>query len=194
MRPGEVVAPRSLLSHSLKRSRTQRRFRKLVNHLHAMMGAGLKPEYRGYYGQLILSRDAVAELGEVAEIRRAARAAGRELGWHVRTHVADDGLLLIIDDRDPPGEVRLLAGRRAAEAVSAVITGAQQSARLRRTSQDHQPSAPQGSDDPRRLVDATLTGELRQLHMRRSKQFSRAVLQAPEHASSWPDGATSAFS
>jgi hypothetical protein len=51
--------------------------------------------------------------------------------------VADDGLLLILDDRDPPEEVRLLAGRRAAEAVSAVITGAQQRARLRRTSQHH---------------------------------------------------------
>lgn len=125
----------------------ERRFRKLVDHLHAMMGACLKPEYRGYYGQLILSREAVAELGEVAEVRRAARAAGRELDWRVRTHVADDGLLLILDDRDPPEEVRLLAGRRAAEAVSAVITGAHQSARLRRTSQHHQPSAPQGSDD-----------------------------------------------
>ncbi|MFF0861419.1 hypothetical protein ACFYUV_06680 [Nonomuraea sp. NPDC003560] len=113
----------------------ERRFTKLVDQLKAMMTAGLKPEYRGFYGQLILTHDAVIELGELADLRRAARAAGRRLGWRVRTHVADNGTLFIIDDRDPPQEIRQLAGRRAAEAVSAVITRAQHEARMFRTSQ-----------------------------------------------------------
>ncbi|WP_336215082.1 hypothetical protein [Nonomuraea sp. LPB2021202275-12-8] len=172
----------------------ERRFRKLVDHLHETMGAGLKPEYRGYYGQLILSRDAVAELGEVAEVRRAARAAGHELGWRVRTHVADDGCCSssmtatrrrrygFWQDAEPPRPSQPSSPARStvpACAVPASITS-------------HLPL--KTPTIARRLVDATLTGELRQLHMRRSKQFSRAVLQAPEHASSRPDEATSAFS
>ncbi|MFC4014792.1 hypothetical protein ACFOY2_46755 [Nonomuraea purpurea] len=110
------------------------RFAKLVNQVKAMMSAGLKPEYRGFYGQLVLAREAVAELGEVAEVRRAARAAGRQLGWKARTHVTDEGTLFIIDDRDPPQEIRELAARRSAEAVSAVIANARAEARMLRTS------------------------------------------------------------
>ncbi|MFI6742892.1 VOC family protein [Nonomuraea sp. NPDC050451] len=72
--------------------------------------------------------------GEVAEVRRAARAMGRQLGRRVRTHVYDDGTVIIIDDRDPPQEVHELAARRSADAVSALITRAQAEARMRRTS------------------------------------------------------------
>lgn len=113
----------------------ERRFAKLVDQVQAMMTACLKPEYRGFYGQVVLNGDAVAELGGLAEVRRAARAAGRQLGWHVRTYAADTGTLVIMDDRDPPQEVRDLAARRAADAVSAVITRAQNEARMVRTSQ-----------------------------------------------------------
>ncbi|MFI6991764.1 hypothetical protein [Nonomuraea wenchangensis] len=74
--------------NSRKDELAQRRFAKLVNQLKAMMTANLRPEYRGFYGQLILDRDAVTDLGELADLRRAARAAGRQLGWHVRTNVA----------------------------------------------------------------------------------------------------------
>ncbi|SEN79124.1 hypothetical protein [Nonomuraea pusilla] len=112
----------------------ERRFAKLVDQIKAMMAAGLRPEYRGFYGQLILNQDAVTELGELADVRRAARAAGRRLGWHVRTHAADNGTLFVIDDRDPPQEIRELADRRAAEAVSAVISHAQAEARMLSTS------------------------------------------------------------
>jgi hypothetical protein len=42
--------------------------------------ARLKPEYRGFYGQLILNRAAVAKLGELADVRRKTRAAGHQLG------------------------------------------------------------------------------------------------------------------
>jgi hypothetical protein len=80
----------------------ERRFAKLVDQAQVMMSAGLKPDYRSFYGQLVLSLDAVAELGEVADVRRAVRAAGRRLGWKVATHASDDGTLFIIDDRDPP--------------------------------------------------------------------------------------------
>ncbi|MBE1582246.1 hypothetical protein ACFPOI_43985 [Nonomuraea angiospora] len=112
----------------------ERRFAKLVDQVKAMMVACLKPEYRGFYGQLILARDAMAELGDVAEVRRAARAAGGQLGWRVRTHVADDGTVIVIDERDPPQEVRELAARRSADAVSAVLARAQAEARMLRTS------------------------------------------------------------
>lgn len=125
-----------------------RRLAKLVDQVKAMMAAGLKPEYRGFYGQLLLTRDAVAELGELAEVRKAARAAGRQLGWQVRTQVSEDGTLLVMDERDAPEEIRMLAARRAAEATAAVFTRAQNEARMRRTSQ---PSTfPDQPDDPDR--------------------------------------------
>ncbi|MEV0602860.1 hypothetical protein AB0I82_26700 [Streptomyces sp. NPDC050315] len=60
---------------------SQRRYRNLVDYLEGLMRAGLKPEYGGYYGQLILSSDELAELGELDDVRRAAREAGRRLGW-----------------------------------------------------------------------------------------------------------------
>ncbi|MGN9779827.1 hypothetical protein ACTMTF_00270 [Nonomuraea sp. ZG12] len=173
----------------------ERRFRKLVDHLHATMDACLKPEYRSYYGQLILSCDAVAELGEVAEVRRAARAAGH-MSWAgvcvpmwLTTGCCSSSMTATRrrrygswQDAEPPRPSQLSSPARSrvpACAVPASITS-------------HLPLKTRTI--VRRLVDATLTGELRQLHMRRSKQFSRAVLQAPEHASSWPDEATSAFS
>ncbi|MEV0623529.1 hypothetical protein AB0I81_60150 [Nonomuraea sp. NPDC050404] len=128
---------------SRKDELAERRFAKLVDQVKAMMSARLKPEYHGFYGQLVLTRDAVTELGDAAEVRRAARTAGRRLGWQVRTHLADDETLVIIDDRDPPQEIRDLAARRAAEAVSAVITRAQAEARMRRTSApDTSPTCP----------------------------------------------------
>ncbi|MEV0386870.1 hypothetical protein [Nonomuraea sp. NPDC050643] len=120
---------------SQKDELAERRFAKLVDQVKAMMSASLKPEYRGFYGQLVLTREAVAELGEVAEVRRAARAAGRQLGWKARTHVTDDGTLFIIDDRDAPQEIRELAARRCAEAVSSVIANAQAEGRMLRTSE-----------------------------------------------------------
>ncbi|MFI6396171.1 hypothetical protein [Nonomuraea sp. NPDC050540] len=113
----------------------ERRLAKLVDQVKAMMAVGLKPEYRGFYGQLLLTPGAVAELGELAEVRKAARAAGRQLGWKVRTHVSEDGTLLVMDDRDAPKEIRMLAAHRAAEVTAAVITRAQNEARMRRTSQ-----------------------------------------------------------
>ncbi|MGW2157515.1 hypothetical protein [Nonomuraea sp. NPDC001699] len=123
----------------------ERRFAKLVDQLKAMMSAGLKPEFRGFYGELILDHATVTGLGELSDLRRAARAAGRQLGWHVRTHVADNGTLFIIDDRDPPQEIRRLADRRAAEAVSAVITRARAEARMLRTSRPI--TRPNGHDE-----------------------------------------------
>lgn len=123
----------------------ERRFAKLVDQVMAMMSASLKPEYRGFQGQLILTEATVAELGEPADVRRAARAAGRRLGWRVRTHAPDDGTLFIIDDRDPPQEVRELAARRSADAVSAVIASVRAKARMRRTiAAGRLPSGPHG--------------------------------------------------
>ncbi|MGP4095209.1 hypothetical protein [Nonomuraea sp. KM90] len=122
----------------------ERRFAKLVDQVRVMMSARLRPEYRGFYGQLVLAREAVAELGEPADVRRAARAAGHRLGWKVRTYVAHEGTLVVIDDRDPPQEVRELAARRSAEAVSAVIAGAQAEVHMLRTSAPGDPSTGPG--------------------------------------------------
>jgi hypothetical protein len=97
------------------------RFRKLVAHLRMLMQASLKPRYQGFYGQLVLEPDAVAALGEVELVRQAARAAGRELGWKTVTHVTE-GHLFVVDDRDPPEEIRLRASHDAAEAVAAVLS------------------------------------------------------------------------
>ncbi|MGW0805557.1 hypothetical protein [Nonomuraea sp. NPDC002799] len=132
---------------SQKDELAERRFAKLVDQVKAMMSACLKPEYRGFYGQVVLAREAMAELGEPAEVRRAARAAGRRLGWRVRSHLTDEGTLIVIDDRDPPQEVRELAARRSADAVSAVISRAQAEARMLRTSAPS--SFPTRPDDPR---------------------------------------------
>ncbi|MEV4177712.1 hypothetical protein [Nonomuraea sp. NPDC049709] len=135
---------------SQKDELAERRFAKLVDQVRVMMSARLRPEYRGFYGQLVLAREVVAELGEPADVRRAARAAGHRLGWKVRTYVAHEGTLVVIDDRDPPQEVRALAARRSAEAVSAVIAGAQAEVRMLRTSAPGDPSTrPDGPGEGR---------------------------------------------
>jgi hypothetical protein len=56
------------------------RYKKLVDRLESMMRATVKPQYEGYYGQLILSGDALSDMGELKVIRRAAREAGGRLG------------------------------------------------------------------------------------------------------------------
>ncbi|MGP3917735.1 hypothetical protein [Nonomuraea sp. 10N515B] len=130
---------------SQKDELAERRFAKLVDQIRAMMSDSLKPEYRGFYGQLILTQQTAAEMGEPADVRRAARAAGRRLGWRIRTHATDDGTLFIIDDRDPTQEVRDLAARRSADAVSALIASVRAEARMRRTSAPGTlPSGPRG--------------------------------------------------
>ncbi|MFI9843589.1 hypothetical protein ACIHFD_41580 [Nonomuraea sp. NPDC051941] len=96
---------------SQKNELAERHFAKLVNQVKAMMSACLKSEYRGFYGQLVLPREAVTELSKPAEVRRAARVAGGQLGWRVRTYISDDGTVVIIDDRDPPQEVQKPAAR-----------------------------------------------------------------------------------
>jgi hypothetical protein len=79
-----------------KNELTERCFAKLIEQIKTMMTACLKPEYRSFYGQLILNRAAVAKLGELADVRRKTRAAGRQLGWHVRSHAADNSMLRIM--------------------------------------------------------------------------------------------------
>ncbi|TJZ98423.1 hypothetical protein [Actinacidiphila oryziradicis] len=96
----------------------KRRFDNLVKRVEALMAGSLKPEYQGYYGQLVLGEKAVEELGDPDDIRRAARAAGRRLGWKIVTREID-GRIFIIDDCKPPEAVRELAMRRAADAMDA---------------------------------------------------------------------------
>ncbi|MFE0255094.1 hypothetical protein [Streptomyces sp. NPDC059010] len=82
------------------------------------MQAALKPEYEGYYGQLILGADDLAEMGELKDVRRAAREAGRRLGWKTTTHLVG-GRLFVLDERERevPERIERLAGDAAAAAM-----------------------------------------------------------------------------
>ncbi|MBU6529810.1 hypothetical protein ACFUIW_12995 [Streptomyces sp. NPDC057245] len=82
----------------------QRRYRALVAHLEDLMRAGLKPEYEGYYGTLVLTGNDRAELGDLDAIRRAAREAGRRLGWEPTTKFVGDRLF-VVDEWDVPEEI-----------------------------------------------------------------------------------------
>ncbi|MGW2641257.1 hypothetical protein [Streptomyces sp. NPDC001348] len=104
----------------------RRRHEKLVDRLESLMRAALKPQYKGYYGQLILSGDDLAEMGELKDVRRAAREAGRRLGWKTTTHLTGRRLF-VRDEREPPQEIRQLAADAAAEAMD----------RARRTARRH---------------------------------------------------------
>ncbi|MET8768359.1 hypothetical protein [Streptomyces sp. NPDC004658] len=94
----------------------RRRYEKLVDRLESLMRAALKPQYKGYYGQLILSADDLAEMGELKDVRRAAREAGRRLGWKTTTHLVG-GRLFVLDEREVPEEIERLAGDEAAAAI-----------------------------------------------------------------------------
>ncbi|MFJ4426733.1 hypothetical protein ACWGH3_25185 [Streptomyces sp. NPDC054884] len=94
----------------------RRRYEKLIDRLESMMRAVLRPEYQGYYGQLILGSDDLAEMGELKDVRRAAREAGRRLGWKTTTHLVG-GRLFMLDERGAPEEIERLAGDAAAAAI-----------------------------------------------------------------------------
>ncbi|MFC4035320.1 hypothetical protein ACFO3J_28190 [Streptomyces polygonati] len=99
----------------------RRRYERLVGRVEALMRVALKPEYEGYGGQVVLSVKAVEELGgDPAEIRRAARAVGRRLGWKTVTREID-GRIFVLDDREPPPAVRELMARRGTDALDAFL-------------------------------------------------------------------------
>jgi hypothetical protein len=94
----------------------RRRYEKLVDRLESLMRTALKPEYEGYYGQLILGTDDLAEMGELKDVRRAAREAGQRLGWKTTTHLVG-GTLFVLDKREVPERIERLAGDAAAAAM-----------------------------------------------------------------------------
>ncbi|WP_030940686.1 hypothetical protein [Streptomyces sp. NRRL S-646] len=94
----------------------RRRYERLVDRLESLMQTALKPEYEGYYGQLILGADDLAEMGELKDVRRAAREAGRRLGWKTTTRLVGDRLF-VLDERKAPEEIERLAGDAAAAAI-----------------------------------------------------------------------------
>ncbi|MFE6481786.1 hypothetical protein ACFVGN_02410 [Streptomyces sp. NPDC057757] len=94
----------------------RRRHEKLVDRLESLMQASLKPQHEGYYGQLILSGDDLTEMGELKDVRRAAREAGGHLGWKTTTHLVG-GRLFVLDEREVPEEIEHLAGQAAAAAM-----------------------------------------------------------------------------
>ncbi|MFF2326848.1 MULTISPECIES: hypothetical protein [unclassified Streptomyces] len=102
----------------------RRRYEKLVDRLESLMRASLKPRYQGHHGQLILSSGDLEETGELKDVRRAAREAGRRLGWHPKTHIVD-ARLFVYDDREVPGEISELAAEDAAAAIDAELRGSE---------------------------------------------------------------------
>ncbi|WP_327315788.1 hypothetical protein [Streptomyces sp. NBC_01235] len=100
----------------------RRPYEKLVDRLEGLMRASLKPRYRGYHGQLILSSGDLEEMGEPKDVRRAAREAGRRLGRHPKTHVVD-ARLFVYDDREVPRDISELAAGDAADAIDAALRG-----------------------------------------------------------------------
>ncbi|MDI9886900.1 hypothetical protein QMZ92_21645 [Streptomyces sp. HNM0645] len=98
----------------------KRRYDNLVDRLENLMKASLKPGYQGYHGQLVLSSGDLEEMGELKDVRRAAREAGRRLGWQPKTHVVD-ARLFVYDDREVPKEISELAARDAADAIDAAL-------------------------------------------------------------------------
>jgi hypothetical protein len=73
----------------------RRRHEKLVDRLESLMRASLKPQQcEGHYGQLILGRDDLTEMGELKDVRRAAREAGGRLGWKATTQLVDGRLFV----------------------------------------------------------------------------------------------------
>jgi hypothetical protein len=94
----------------------RRRYEKLVERLESLMRDALKPEYEGYYGQLILGTDDLAEMGELKDVRRAAREAGRRLDWKTTIHLVG-GRLFVLDEREVPERIERLAGDAAAAAM-----------------------------------------------------------------------------
>ncbi|WP_431042636.1 hypothetical protein ACQUSR_12415 [Streptomyces sp. P1-3] len=100
----------------MKDELARRRYENLVDRLKSLMRDALKPQYEGYYGHLILSADNLSEMGELKDVRRAAREAGRRLGWKPTTHLVG-GRLFVIDERDVPEEIERLAADAAAEAM-----------------------------------------------------------------------------
>lgn len=92
--------------------------------LKGLMRTSLKPRYRGYHGQLSLSSGHLEETGELRDVRRAAREAGRRLGRQPKTR-AVDARLFVYDDREVPREISELAAEDAADAIDAELRGHQ---------------------------------------------------------------------
>ncbi|MFI2211888.1 hypothetical protein [Streptomyces sp. NPDC020141] len=91
----------------------RRRYEHLVDRLEGLLRASLKREYAGYYGQLILGADRLEELGDLKDVRRAAREAGRRLRWKTITRLVG-GRLFVLDDREVPEEIEKRAGAATA--------------------------------------------------------------------------------
>ncbi|MFI5942455.1 hypothetical protein ACIBCB_19680 [Streptomyces uncialis] len=98
----------------------KRRHDNLVDRLESLMASSLKPRYQGYHGQLTLGGGDLEEMGDLKDVRRAAREAGRRLGWHPKTHLVD-GRLFVYDNREVPEEISRMAMRDSAEAMDAFM-------------------------------------------------------------------------
>lgn len=94
----------------------RRRYERLVDRLESMMRVALKPQYEGYCGQLVVGADDLADMGELKDVRRAARDAGTRLGWKTTTRLVGDRLF-VLDERVAPEDIERLAQEETAAAM-----------------------------------------------------------------------------
>ncbi|MEV7864283.1 hypothetical protein AB0O86_37450 [Streptomyces hirsutus] len=99
-----------------KNELSRRRYEKLVDRLESLMRAALKPQYEGYLGQLVLGSDDLAEMGDLKDVRQAAREAGQRLGWKTATRLVG-GRLFVLDERSVPEHIEALAEDETAAAM-----------------------------------------------------------------------------
>ncbi|MFD0692331.1 hypothetical protein [Actinomadura fibrosa] len=107
-----------------RKQRADERFESVVDDLEALMRSCLKPQFEGYGGQITLSRERTEAFESVNEGRKALRAAGKRLGWKVRTYYEQDGgRLHAFDVRERPEHVSRAMSRHAAKAIDGFFRG-----------------------------------------------------------------------
>ncbi|MEV6058442.1 hypothetical protein AB0L62_00425 [Nocardia asteroides] len=100
-------------------------YARLMDCLQTDMRNSLDPANRGFGGELLLGAELTGKIVDqhgIADLRKAARQAARNLGWMPKTHLAN-GRFFVYDSREIPEDVRTLMDRRAAEVIQAAITG-----------------------------------------------------------------------
>jgi hypothetical protein len=60
----------------------------------------------------------VEEIDDIDRWRRAARRAGRSVGWRLRTGVSDDRVWAVSEDYEPPRDSDRVAALRFAELIA----------------------------------------------------------------------------
>jgi hypothetical protein len=116
-----------------------------VVHLEAVRVQRLAEELSGELQAVGAVWAPAEEIDDIDRWRRAARSAGRSLGWRVRTGISEDRVWAVSEDYEPP----LDADRDAALRFSGLIEGPFPLAPSRLDSQRRPAGRGRGSQPPR---------------------------------------------